>query len=104
MIFKKWWGKSDKEAVEQGLQKTKEGFWGRLKRSVLGKDRVDDDMLDQIEEALIEADVGVDTTVEIIQRLEQRIARDKYISTDELHQILIDEIGSMLKDTSDQEG
>ncbi len=103
MIFKKWWGKSDKEAVEQGLQKTKEGFWGRLKRSVLGKDRVDDALLDQLEEALIEADVGIDTTVEIIERLEQRIARDKYISTDELHQILIDEISSMLRDTPEQE-
>jgi len=98
MIFKKWWTKADKEDVERGLQKTKEGLWSRLRRSVLGKDRVDDALLDQLEEALIEADVGVDTTVEIIQRLEQRIAREKYLSTDELHQILIDEIGSMLKD------
>ncbi|GAA4468195.1 signal recognition particle-docking protein FtsY [Nemorincola caseinilytica] len=85
-----------KEALDQGLQKTKEGFFSKLAKAVAGKDKVDEEVLDQVEDALISADVGVDTTVAIINRIEQRVARDKYLGTSQLNDILQEEIMSML--------
>lgn len=97
-FFGKLFGKKEKESLNQGLEKTKEGFLGKLARAVAGKSTVDDEVLDELEEALVGADVGIDTTVAIIERIEQRVARDKYISTAELNSILQSEIESMLVD------
>ncbi|MFN4286074.1 MAG: signal recognition particle-docking protein FtsY [Lacibacter sp.] len=97
-FFGKLFGKKEKESLNQGLEKTKEGFLGKLARAVAGKSTVDDEVLDQLEEALVGADVGIDTTVAIIERIEQRVARDKYINTAELNSILQSEIESMLVD------
>lgn len=81
---------------DKGVQKTKEGFFQRLSRAVAGKSRVDDDILDAIEEALVASDMGVDTTLKIVDSLEERVGRDKYMSLDELVDMLRDEIGKML--------
>ena len=82
---------------DKGVQKTKEGFFQRLSRAVAGKSRVDDDILDAIEEALVASDMGVDTTLKIVDSLEERVGRDKYMSLDELLDMLRDEIGKMLE-------
>ncbi len=95
-----------KETLDKGLEKTKESFFGKLTRAVAGKSKVDDDVLDDLEEVLVTSDVGVDTTLNIIRRIEERVARDKYVSTSELNGILRDEIASLLTEnnTSDTEG
>lgn len=85
-----------KETLNEGLQKTKQSVFGKLARAVAGKAKVDDEVLDNLEEALVTSDVGIDTTLEIIERIEQRVARDKYVSTAELNHILHDEVASML--------
>src|SRR5690625_6115679 len=84
----------DQEKLEEGLEKTKSSFFGKINRAVLGKDRVDDEVLDNIEEALVMSDVGVKTTVDIIQRIEERVSRDKYVSTAELNRMIREEISS----------
>ena len=81
---------------DKGVQKTKEGFFQRLSRSIVGKSRVDDDVLDAIEEALVASDMGVDTTLKIVDSLEERVGKDKYMSFDELVDMLRDEIGKLL--------
>jgi fused signal recognition particle receptor len=81
------------------LEKTKQGFFERISKVIVGKTSVDDDVLDQLEEALIGADVGVDTTLAIIERIQERVKKDKYVSTSELNQILYDEIANLLIDT-----
>ena len=81
-----------KETLDKGLEKTKESVFGKLARAVAGKSTVDDDVLDDLEEVLITSDVGVETTVKIIRRIEERVARDKYVSTSELNRILREEI------------
>ena len=81
---------------DKGVQKTKQGFFQRLSRAVVGKSRVDDDVLDAIEEALVASDMGVDTTLKVVDSLEERVGRDKYMSMDELVDMLRDEIGKML--------
>lgn len=83
-------------ALDAGLQKTRRSFFERISHAIAGKSVVDDEVLDSIEEALIASDVGVDTTMNIIERLEARVARDKYVGTDELNEILFDEISQML--------
>ena len=95
-----------KETLDKGLEKTKESFFGKLARAVAGKSKVDDDVLDNLEEVLVTSDVGVDTTLNIIRRIEERVARDKYVGTGELQRILRDEIASLLTEnnTSDTEG
>jgi fused signal recognition particle receptor len=95
-FFKKLFGKKNQESLDQGLEKTKEGFLGKIARAIAGKSTVDADVLDQLEEALVSADVGIDTTVAIIQRIEARVAKDKYINTSELNHILQSEIQQML--------
>ena len=89
--------KEKKETLDQGLNKTKESFFAKLSRSIVGKSTVDDAVLDDLEETLITSDVGVDTTLKIIDRLEERIRRDKYISTKELNAILRAEIATLLR-------
>lgn len=98
-IFDKIFGKKEqKESLDQGLQKTKEGFFDKITKAIAGKSTVDEDVLDDLENALVSADVGVDTTVKIIDGIEKRVARDKYVNTNELNRILKEEIQSILVD------
>jgi fused signal recognition particle receptor len=99
-IFDKIFGKKEqKESLDQGLQKTKEGFFDKLTKVIAGKSTVDEEVLDDLENALVGADVGVETTVKIIDGIEKRVARDKYINTSELNRILKEEIQSVLVDS-----
>jgi fused signal recognition particle receptor len=100
-FFGKLFGKKEKESLDQGLQKTKEGFFAKITKAVAGKSTVDEEVLDELEEALITADVGLDTTVQIIERIEKRVARDKYVNTSELNGILQEEIQGMLTDADE---
>lgn len=101
----KLFGKKEKETLDQGLEKTKQGFFERISKVIIGKTTVDDEVLDQLEEALIGADVGVDTTLAIIEKIQERVKKDKYLSTAELNTILHDEIAQLLVDApSDQIG
>ncbi len=95
-FFKNLFSKEKKEKLDNGLQKTKEGVWSKITRAVAGKSKVDDDVLDNLEEAFITSDVGVDTTLKIIDRIQDRVARDKYVSSDELNNLLAEEITDML--------
>ena len=88
--------KEEKESLDQGLQKTKTGIFERISRAIVGKSTVDDDVLDGIEEALIASDIGVDTTLKIIESLQERVARDKFMNTEELNSILREEIEKLL--------
>ncbi len=97
-FFDKLFGKKEKESLDQGLEKTKEGFLGKIARAVAGKSTVDTEVLDNLEEALVSADVGIETTVEIIERIEARVTKDKYINTSELNSILQQEIENILVD------
>ncbi|MCX6211070.1 MAG: signal recognition particle-docking protein FtsY [Bacteroidetes bacterium] len=94
----KLFGKKEKESLDLGLEKTKQGFLERISKAIIGKTSVDDEVLDQLEEALIGADVGVDTTLDLIEKIQQRVKKDKYVSTAELNKILHDEIVSLLID------
>ena len=96
MGFFNFFSKEKKETLDQGLEKTKESFFGKLTRAVAGKSKVDDEVLDNLEEVLVTSDVGVDTTLNIIKRIEARVERDKYVTTDELNNILRDEIAQLL--------
>jgi fused signal recognition particle receptor len=101
-LFEKFFGKKQQqESLEQGLQKTKQGFFEKISRAVAGKSKVDAEVLDNLEEALVSADVGIETTVEIIGRIEKRVARDKYLNTEELHGILRSEVEEMLTDAGE---
>ena len=101
-----FFSKEKKESLDKGLEKTKESFFGKITRAVAGKSKVDDEVLDNLEEVLVTSDVGVDTTLNIIKRIEERVARDKYVTTSELNGILRDEIASLLTEnnTNDTEG
>jgi len=101
-LFDKLFGKKEKESLDQGLQKTKEGFLTRLTKAVAGKSTVDEEVLDNLEDALVSADVGIDTTIKIIKRIEERVAKDKYINTSELNGILQKEIENILVDAAEQ--
>lgn len=95
-----FFSKEKKETLDKGLEKTKKGLFDKLKRAVAGKSKIDDDFLDNLEEVFITSDVGVDTTLKIIERLQQRVARDKYVTTDELNSLLCDEITQMLSENN----
>lgn len=96
-LFDKLFGKKQQqETLDQGLQKTREGFFTKITKAIAGKSTVDEEVLDEVENALVSADVGIETTVEIINRLEQRVARDKYMGTGELNSILKSEIENVL--------
>ena len=97
MGFKDFFSRKKKETLDQGLQKTKEGVWSKITHAIAGKSKVDDEVLDNLEEAFITSDVGTDTTLEIIDRLQQRVARDKYVGSDELRRLLVEEISDMLE-------
>ncbi len=101
-----FFSKEKKETLDKGLEKTKTGFFDKIARAVAGRDKVDEEVLDNLEEVLVTSDVGVDTTLRIIERIEQRVARDKYVGTGELNRILRDEIAQLLTEnnTEDTEG
>ena len=95
--------KNKKETLDKGLEKTKTSVFSKLTRAIAGKSKVDDDVLDNLEEVLITSDVGVDTTLKIIKRIEERVERDKYVSTSELNGILRDEIASLLAENNTED-
>jgi fused signal recognition particle receptor len=97
----KLFGKKEKESLDEGLQKTKEGFLSKITKAIAGKSTVDEEVLDNLEDALVGADVGIDTTISIIEQIEKRVARDKYVNTSELNKILQEEIENILVDASD---
>jgi len=92
-----------KQALDEGLKKTKEGFFTKITKAIAGKDKVDEEVLDELEDALVGADVGIETTVAIIQQIEKRVSRDKYLGTSELNRILQEEIMTMLTDAPSTE-
>ncbi len=103
-FFGKLFGKKEKESLDAGLQKTKEGFLSKITKAIAGKSVVDEEVLDHLEEALVSADVGIETTVAIIDRIEKRVARDKYVNAGELNQLLQNEIENILADAEEQSG
>lgn len=100
MSIFKIFSKEKKESLDKGLEKTKESFFSKLGRTVVGKSQVDEDVLDELEEILISSDLGVNTTVKIIDRIEERVARDKYLGTSELDKILREEIAALLSENN----
>jgi len=99
-FFKKFFNKKKEEELDQGLEKTKSSFFSKISKAIAGKSTVDDEVLDELEQILITSDVGLDTTVKIIDRIEARVARDKYINTEQLNDILKDEIVRLLAENN----
>jgi fused signal recognition particle receptor len=102
-FFSRFFNKEKEEDLDKGLEKTKEGFFGKIARAVSGKTEVDEEVLDELESILISSDVGLDTTVKIIKRIEERVKKDKFINTDELNFILRDEIVDLLAENNIEE-
>ncbi len=99
-LFKKIFSKEKKETLDKGLEKSKTSFFNKLSKAVAGKSKVDDDVLDNLEEVLVSSDVGVETTLKIIDKIEERVSKDKYFGTDELNGILREEIAALLAKTN----
>ena len=97
-FFNKLFGKKEKQSLDEGLKKTKEGFLSKITKAIAGKSTVDEEVLDNLEEALVGADVGIETTVKIIDRIEKRVSKDKYLNSSELNKMLQEEIESLLVD------
>ncbi|MCU0408296.1 MAG: signal recognition particle-docking protein FtsY [Bacteroidales bacterium] len=104
MAFFGFLGKEKKESLDKGLEKTKESVFQKLSRAVIGKSKVDEEVLDNLEEVLVSSDVGVETTLRIIERIEKRVARDKYINAAELNAILREEIVALLEENTAGDG
>ena len=102
-LFKKIFSSEKKETLNKGLEKSKTSFFNKLNKAVAGKSKVDDDVLDNLEEILVTSDVGVNTTLKVIERIEARVAKDKYLGTSELNQILREEIAGLLSETNSGE-
>jgi len=102
-LFKKIFSSEKKESLDKGLEKTKTSFFSKLTKAVAGKSKVDDEVLDNLEEVLVSSDVGVNTTLKIITRIEKRVSEDKFLGTDELNQILREEIAGLLSETNSGE-
>ncbi len=100
-FFDKLFGKKEKESLEQGLEKTRTGFFTKITKAIAGKSTVDEEVLDNLEEALVSADVGIETTVALIDKLSERVKRDKYLNTSELNHILQDELTGLLAKPAD---
>ena len=97
-FFNKLFGKKEKESLDEGLQKTKQGFFSKISKAIAGKSTVDEEVLDNLEEALVSADVGIETTIKIIDRIEKRVAKDKYLKASDLNTMLQEEIEALLVD------
>lgn len=102
-FFGKFFSREKKEKLDTGLQKTKEGVWSKLTHAVAGKSKIDDDVLDNLEEVFITSDVGVETTLKIIERIEARVKRDKYVNSSELNRLLCEEITELLAENHNQD-
>jgi len=102
-FFKKIFSSEKKETLDKGLEKSKSSFFTKLSKAVAGKSKVDDDVLDNLEEVLVTSDVGVKTTIKVIERIENRVSKDKYLGTDELNKILREEIAGLLSETNSGE-
>ncbi len=102
-FFKKFFSRDKEEDLDKGLEKTKEGLFGKISRAIAGKTTVDEDVLDELEGILIASDVGLDTTIKIINRIQERVKKDKYVNTDELNFILKDEIVDLLSEQNTEE-
>jgi fused signal recognition particle receptor len=102
-FFKKLFSSEKKESLDKGLEKSKTSFFSKLTKAVAGKSKVDDEVLDNLEEVLVSSDVGVNTTLKIITRIEKRVSEDKFLGTDELNQILREEIAGLLSETNSGE-
>lgn len=102
-FFKRIFSSEKKETLDKGLEKTKTTFFSKLSKAIAGKSKVDDEVLDNLEEILVSSDVGVNTTLKIITRIEERVSNDKYLGTDELNQILREEIAGLLSETNSGE-
>ncbi|MBB3123591.1 fused signal recognition particle receptor [Mesoflavibacter sabulilitoris] len=102
-FFKRIFSSEKKETLDKGLEKSSTSFLGKLSKAVAGKSKVDDDVLDNLEEVLVTSDVGVNTTLKVIERIEERVAKDKYLGTDELNRILREEIAGLLSETNSGE-
>lgn len=100
-FFDKLFGKKEKETLDDGLQKTKDGFFAKISKAIAGKNTVDESVLDDVEDALISADVGIETTIAIIDKLSERVKKDKYLNTSELNNLLHQEMQSVLADSPD---
>jgi fused signal recognition particle receptor len=99
-FFSKLFSKEKKEKLDSGMQKTREGVWGKITRAVAGKSKIDDEVLDNLEEAFITSDVGVETTLRILNRIKERVAKDKYMDFSELDQLLCEEVTEMLAENN----
>ena len=95
-FFSKLFSREKKETLDKGLERTKQGVWSKITRAIAGHSTIDDDFLDELEEVFITSDVGVETTLKIIERIRARVARDKFVGTDELHRMLREEIALLL--------
>src|SRR5690606_12096747 len=95
-----WFSKEKKETLDKGLQKSKDNIFSKIGKAIVGKDTVDDEVLDNLEEILVSSDVGVETTLKIIERIQQRVARDKYMGTSELDRILKEEVAELLSENN----
>ena len=102
-LFGNFFSKEKKESLNKGLEKSKESFLGKLSKAIVGKSRVDDEVLDNLEEILVGSDVGIDTTLKIIARIQTRVSRDKYLGTDELDKILKEEIAGLLRENKSED-
>lgn len=103
-IFSRFFSKEKKETLDKGLTKTKEGVWSKISRAIAGKSKIDDDVLDNLEEVFITSDVGVDTTLKILDRIQKRVARDKYVNSSELNVLLCEEITELLAENGTDSG
>lgn len=103
-FFSKFFSNEKKETLDKGLSKTKEGFFDKIKRAVAGKSKIDDDVLDNLEEVFITSDVGVETTLKILDRIQDRVARDKYVDSAELNDLLCEEITELLAENNIENG
>ena len=103
MGFFSFFSKDKKEVLDKGLSKTKENFFGKIARAVAGKTTIDDEVLDNLEEILVTSDVGVDTTLKIVERVQKRVARDKFMTTNELNSLLKDEIAELLIENNSED-
>lgn len=101
-FFNKFFSKEKKETLDKGLDRTKQGIFSKITRAIAGKSKIDDDVLDNLEEVFITSDVGVDTTLKIIERIETRVARDKYVSSSELNKLLCEEICELLAENNNE--
>jgi len=101
-FFNKLFSKEKKETLDNGLERTKQGFFSKIARAVAGKSKIDDDVLDNLEEVFITSDVGVETTLKIIDRIQQRVARDKYVGAEELNTLLCEEICELLAENNNE--